>query len=340
MASRSNSRGGFDDRTDPGETSNINRTGTTGADLGDAANDPDTLNAELDMDRAEDETTGTEALTSLERTDVGAATSSGGGQGRGRTEELRDRAREGVRSLADQVREQAQAATQQLRDRSNELVGKQKERVVDEVSHFSAAIRSAAEKLHEQKDDAIAGYVDTLADQVDRVSDYLRDRDLTGMAQDVANFARRRPEIVLGGMFLGGLLLARVLKAATASSGGAGTGQGYDAGFTSGGGDAYATNYVGADYDTSSSYASTGLDSDVETAPGPGATTDYPPDTDATDGTNRGTIAGFEDATSGIVSTENPTGASAPTSDMPVGGLASTGDQAVNDMDDEERNPT
>ena len=51
------------------------------------------------------------------------------------------------------------------------------------------------------------------ADQVDRVSQYLRDRDLNTFVRDAETFARRHPDVFLGGTFIAGLILARFFKA-------------------------------------------------------------------------------------------------------------------------------
>jgi len=47
---------------------------------------------------------------------------------------------------------------------------------------------------------------------VDRVSRYLRDKDLPALVRDTEGFARRHPDLFLGGSLVAGVLLARFLK--------------------------------------------------------------------------------------------------------------------------------
>ena len=61
-------------------------------------------------------------------------------------------------------------------------------------------------------------YVDQAADQVERLSEYVRERDVVQIAGDVEKFARREPALFLGGAFVLGLCAARFLKSSAQSS--------------------------------------------------------------------------------------------------------------------------
>ncbi len=144
------------------------------------------------------------------------------GEGAGMKEharDLRDRVASNARSLAEQAREQVSGQAHHLRDRGQSLIDGQKGRAAEEVSHLSSAIRSAADRLREEQDETIARYADTIADQLDGAANYLRDRDLMGLFHDAQGFARRRPELVLGGMFVAGIAIARFLKVGASDSG-------------------------------------------------------------------------------------------------------------------------
>ena len=85
--------------------------------------------------------------------------------------------------------------------------------IADVICSVSDQLRSENETL--------ASYVDLAGDQMRRFADQVRQRGVADMMDDVGQFARRRPALFIGGAFLVGLGLARVLKS-TADLGDAG----------------------------------------------------------------------------------------------------------------------
>jgi hypothetical protein len=79
------------------------------------------------------------------------------------------------------------------------------------------SIRQAGQTLRDGDEttpitDLTAKYGETIADQIEQVSNYFDKKDLRGIARDVENFARRQPVIFIGAAFAAGLLAARFLK--------------------------------------------------------------------------------------------------------------------------------
>ena len=74
------------------------------------------------------------------------------------------------------------------------------------------ALRQTGEQLHEQDQGSVGRYAEQAAEQAERFSGYLRDRDANQLLNDVEDFARERPAIFLGGAFLLGAAAARFLK--------------------------------------------------------------------------------------------------------------------------------
>jgi hypothetical protein len=58
----------------------------------------------------------------------------------------------------------------------------------------------------------IGDYANSFAGQIDKLTTYLRDRDVDEIVGEVSAYARRNPTLVVGGSFLLGLALARFLK--------------------------------------------------------------------------------------------------------------------------------
>jgi hypothetical protein len=147
-------------------------------------------------------------------------------------------AKEQAKSLASEAKHQTLRAAGQARDHMQKLVGRQKERAAQRLGTVAEALREAGRKLQDgdggnsgsagDGGQSILHLSDRAARQVDRLSGYLRDKELRDFVRDTENFARRRPELFLGGTFLAGLMLARFLK----SSAPAGTERGpYAAGY-------------------------------------------------------------------------------------------------------------
>jgi hypothetical protein len=119
-----------------------------------------------------------------------------------RATETYEQAKSGAADLARQASEYLQQATH---SQKGVLAGK--------VDEYRDAARAASEKLREEQHGPVAERVERIAGQLDRLSGYLRNTEPTALLGDVEDFARRRPEIVLGTMFVAGLAAARFLKA-------------------------------------------------------------------------------------------------------------------------------
>lgn len=125
-------------------------------------------------------------------------------------------AKEQVRNLAEEAKRETSKVAGQAGDYVSGLVTRQKDQAADRLGGVAGALRDVANRLQEQDPAAGFGqYATRAADQVDRLSHYLRDRDLNTFFRDTETFARRHPDVFLGGTFLAGLLLARFLKSSS-----------------------------------------------------------------------------------------------------------------------------
>src|SRR5215218_9095822 len=139
-----------------------------------------------------------------------------GQQDQGTVQQVKDQAK----GLAGEAKDQTVKMAEQARDHVQELVGRQKDQAANRLGGLAGALREAAHKLHEGDQGGDFGrYADRAAQQVDRLSGYLRDNDLRGFVRDTESFARRRPDLFLGGTFIAGLMLARFLKSSAPETG-------------------------------------------------------------------------------------------------------------------------
>lgn len=134
----------------------------------------------------------------------------------GVTQQAKDQAK----NLAHEAKDQTVKVAEQARDHVQNLVSEQKDQAANRLGSLAGALREAGRKLNEGEQGGDFGrYADRAAQQMDRLSTYLRDNDLHGFVRDTENFARRRPEVFLGGALLAGLALARFLKASSPNRG-------------------------------------------------------------------------------------------------------------------------
>jgi hypothetical protein len=185
------------------------------------------------------------------------------------------------KGIVDKLR---QTATSQLTD--------QKNRAVDGLGSVTQAVRQTTQQLRDQNHDTIAGYVDQAAGQIERLSQQLRDRDITELFADLQRLSRRQPAIFIGGAFALGFMGARFLKSGTDRSYGDDRDwrtQGDDRGdeyrgYARAGGEMrYGTREVATvhDYGSPSDTMDTGLNTTADTAESSGQSADADTDMNA-----------------------------------------------------------
>jgi hypothetical protein len=118
-----------------------------------------------------------------------------------------------------------------VREQANARLSSQKDRALDGVGGVTDAVRKTTQSLREQKHDTVARYVEQAADQVDRVTRNLKNKDVRELMEDAQRLARRQPALFVGSAFALGLLGARFLKSSspdyrTGEYGSFGSGQG------------------------------------------------------------------------------------------------------------------
>lgn len=114
------------------------------------------------------------------------------------------------------VADTATGLMDRVRERAAAQLSTQKDRATDGLGSVAEAVRHSTRHLRENKQEAIAGYVEKAADQIDRFSAQLRDRDVSEIVDDVQRFARRQPAIFVASAFALGIVGARFLKSSPA----------------------------------------------------------------------------------------------------------------------------
>jgi phage-related tail protein len=104
-----------------------------------------------------------------------------------------------------------------VRERAGAQLTMQKDRAIDSVGAITQAVRRTTQELRDAQYGGVAEYIERGAEQLDRLTTRLRNKDVGEMARDLQNAARRRPGAFVGSAFLAGLLAARFLKSSSPS---------------------------------------------------------------------------------------------------------------------------
>ncbi len=101
---------------------------------------------------------------------------------------------------------------ERLRERAGAQLATQKDMATDSIGTFARAVRSTMQELREHQHDTLAQYVDRAADQLERLSSGLKNKDVGDLFRDAQRVARRQPVVFVGSAFAIGLLGARFFK--------------------------------------------------------------------------------------------------------------------------------
>jgi hypothetical protein len=101
---------------------------------------------------------------------------------------------------------------ERVRERAGAQLATQKNMATDSIGTFARAVRRTTQELREQQHDTLAQYVDRAADQLERLSSGLKNKDVGDLVRDAQKVARRQPVVFVGSAFAIGLLGARFFK--------------------------------------------------------------------------------------------------------------------------------
>lgn len=122
----------------------------------------------------------------------------------------------GEQGLLTHAKEAGGEIVSKVQERAGSQINRQKETAAAEISQVANAVRRIRESLPGEESGAVARfaaeYGDKAADSLERLSKYVREQDPKQLINDVQNFGRRRPALLLGGAFLLGFAGARLIK--------------------------------------------------------------------------------------------------------------------------------
>lgn len=134
-----------------------------------------------------------------------------------KSEDLQSAGSGAIKNFYDKAKESAGQVTEKATDKLDE----KKATLTQGLSGVADSIRQVGENLRETSDKEnpigqyTAQYGETIARQVETISNYFDRKDVREIARDVESFARRNPAVFIGGAFALGMLAARFLKSSS-----------------------------------------------------------------------------------------------------------------------------
>lgn len=127
-------------------------------------------------------------------------------------EKLKGAAQEQGGAAIEQIKTAAQSAASQAQEAGRNFIDEQKDNLIQKVDQYTEALRGASERLSGEGN-MLAAPAQKAADRLEQMSGYLRENQLPDVLDDLESYARRKPEVVFGGLFFIGLAAARFFKA-------------------------------------------------------------------------------------------------------------------------------
>lgn len=112
-----------------------------------------------------------------------------------------------------QVRDTAKQTMVQATDTAKQQADRQLNNLSDGLDQVAQTLHEAGDSMRQNNQGMVGGYIDKAADQVERVSDYVRMRSVDDIVDDVQSYARREPVVTIGVALGVGFIAARLLKA-------------------------------------------------------------------------------------------------------------------------------
>jgi hypothetical protein len=124
------------------------------------------------------------------------------------------------RNTAEPTRSTAQGGiVNTMKERATAQLSTQKGKATEGLDVVAQAVRQTTQQLRESQHDTIAQYIERAAEQLERFSTTVRNKDVTDLLREAQQLARRQPALFIGGSFAIGLLAARFLKSSRQDDG-------------------------------------------------------------------------------------------------------------------------
>lgn len=115
------------------------------------------------------------------------------------------------------VRETAQDLVQSLKAETWSALTHGKENIAKQLTGLAQVLRKSGDSFRGEEQPTVAQLAEKGAEQVERISVYLREKDIDEVEHTIKDFARRRPAVFIGAAVAAGFLLARLFRSDSGS---------------------------------------------------------------------------------------------------------------------------
>ena len=118
--------------------------------------------------------------------------------------DMGDRLKQTAQETGQQIKEQTSKAASNIQNRIDDYVEQRRSQLADSVGSLAQAVHESSRKLHEQDQHQFAPVLDSAASRLESLAQYMQHASFRDMTSDIADLARRRPEVFLGGALFAG----------------------------------------------------------------------------------------------------------------------------------------
>jgi hypothetical protein len=157
-------------------------------------------------------------VTPMSSSDSEAQTQGNKGNQSSAAHSLKEQAKDAGQHLVEKYKGPALDAVDRAKTQVKDQLSGQMDKAADTLGSATRALESTGQQFRDQNLAIVADYADSFASQVQRATNYLRDKNIEEVGRDIEQFARQNPAVFIGGAFLLGVAAARFLKSSEAPS--------------------------------------------------------------------------------------------------------------------------
>jgi len=129
--------------------------------------------------------------------------------------EFVEKTQEAVEELKENMQRTGENLKHQAEEQTRSHLNKEKEWIAQRIDKTAQSLRDASKNLTEQELDPMARFSDGMAVCLENASNYLKEKSIGEITEDLEHLAKQRPFLFLVGAFTTGFIASRFIKASS-----------------------------------------------------------------------------------------------------------------------------